>query len=83
MCATSDRSSMERARAAFTATALAEGFRRKGQRVLLLIDNAEVANETASEAAGCEEVFQLLAGLSDDFMADGRQQPAMQARTDL
>ena len=30
---------MERARAAFTATALAEGFRRKGQRVLLLIDS--------------------------------------------
>lgn len=39
VCATSDRSSMERARAAFTATALAEGFRRKGQRVLLLIDS--------------------------------------------
>ena len=39
VCATSDRSSMERARAAFTATALAEGFRRKGKRVLLLIDS--------------------------------------------
>ena len=39
VCATSDRSSMERARAAFTATALAEGFRRQGQRVLLLIDS--------------------------------------------
>lgn len=39
VCATSDRSSMERARAAFTATALAEGFRRKGLRVLLLIDS--------------------------------------------
>ena len=39
VCATSDRSSMERARAAFTATALAEGFRRKGQKVLLLIDS--------------------------------------------
>lgn len=39
VCATSDRSSMERARAAFTATALAEGFRSKGQRVLLLIDS--------------------------------------------
>ena len=39
VCATSDRSSMERARAAFTATALAEGFRRKGRRVLLLIDS--------------------------------------------
>lgn len=39
VCATSDRSSMERARAAFTATAIAEGFRRKGLRVLLLIDS--------------------------------------------
>lgn len=39
VCATADRSSMERARAAFTATALAEGFRDKGQRVLLLIDS--------------------------------------------
>ncbi|MGE1153790.1 FliI/YscN family ATPase [Pseudomonas sp. ICMP 460] len=39
VCATSDRSSMERARAAFTATALAEGYRRKGKRVLLLIDS--------------------------------------------
>lgn len=39
VCATSDRSSMERARAAFTATALAEGFRREGKRVLLLIDS--------------------------------------------
>ena len=37
VCATSDRSSMERARAAFTATALAEGYRRKGLRVLLLL----------------------------------------------
>ncbi|MFB4392053.1 MULTISPECIES: FliI/YscN family ATPase [unclassified Pseudomonas] len=39
VCATSDRSSMERARAAFTATALAEGFRADGRRVLLLIDS--------------------------------------------
>lgn len=39
VCATSDRPSMERARAAFTATALAEGFRSQGQRVLLLIDS--------------------------------------------
>lgn len=52
-------------------------------RVLLLIDNVEAVNETAPEAAGSEEVFQLLAGLSDDFMADGRQQPAMQVRTNL
>jgi len=39
VCATSDRSSMERARAAFTATAIAESFRDKGQRVLLIIDS--------------------------------------------
>ncbi|MHA6494935.1 FliI/YscN family ATPase [Pseudomonas borbori] len=39
VCATSDRSSMERARAAFTATAIAEGFRQQGKHVLLLIDS--------------------------------------------
>lgn len=39
VCATSDRTSMERARAAFTATAVAEGFRSRGQRVLLLVDS--------------------------------------------
>jgi len=39
VCATSDRSSMERARAAFTATAIAEAFRDKGKSVLLIIDS--------------------------------------------
>jgi ATP synthase in type III secretion protein N len=39
VCATSDRTSMERARAAFTATAIAEGFRDRGLNVLLLIDS--------------------------------------------
>ncbi|OPA87534.1 flagellum-specific ATP synthase FliI [Pseudomonas fluorescens] len=39
ICATSDRSSMERARAAFTATAIAEAFRARGLKVLLLIDS--------------------------------------------
>lgn len=39
VCATSDRSSAERARAAFTATAIAEAFRDQGMRVLLLIDS--------------------------------------------
>lgn len=39
VCATSDRSSMERARAAFTATAIAEAFRARGMKVLLLIDS--------------------------------------------
>ncbi|VUD40245.1 Type III secretion ATP synthase HrcN [Thalassocella blandensis] len=39
VCATSDKSSMERSRAAFTATAIAEGFRDKGMKVLLLIDS--------------------------------------------
>lgn len=39
ICATSDRTSMERARAAFTATAVAEGLRDRGMRVLLLIDS--------------------------------------------
>ncbi|QNM98874.1 FliI/YscN family ATPase [Chitinimonas koreensis] len=39
VCATSDRTSMERARAAFTATAIAEGLRDRGMRVLLLVDS--------------------------------------------
>ncbi|KGS11373.1 ATP synthase, partial [Pseudomonas coronafaciens] len=39
VCATSDRSSMERARAAFTATAIAEAYRARGQKVLLLLDS--------------------------------------------
>lgn len=39
VCSTSDKTSMERARAASTATAIAEGFRAQGKRVLLLIDS--------------------------------------------
>ncbi|WLG48092.1 type III secretion system ATPase SctN [Pseudomonas sp. FP1742] len=39
VCSTSDRSSMERARAAFTATAIAEGFREQGKSVLLIVDS--------------------------------------------
>ncbi len=39
VCATSDRSAMERARAAFVATAIAEYFRDQGLRVLFLMDS--------------------------------------------
>lgn len=39
VCATSDRTSMERARAAFTATAIAEALRARGKNVLLLVDS--------------------------------------------
>jgi type III secretion protein N (ATPase) len=39
VCATSDASPMERARAAFTASAIAEGFCHRGKHVLLLIDS--------------------------------------------
>ncbi|WP_374043507.1 FliI/YscN family ATPase [uncultured Klebsiella sp.] len=39
LCVTSDRSSMERARAAFTATAIAEAFRADGKKVLLIVDS--------------------------------------------
>ena len=39
VCATSDRTSMERARAGFTATAIAEAFCARGQHVLLLVDS--------------------------------------------
>lgn len=39
VCSTSDKSSMERSRAAFTATAIAEALRDKGKKVLLLVDS--------------------------------------------
>lgn len=39
VCATADRSSMERVRAAFTATAIAEYFRLRGNSALLIIDS--------------------------------------------
>jgi type III secretion protein N (ATPase) len=39
VCATSDKSAMERARAAFVATAIAEYFRDQGRKVLLLMDS--------------------------------------------
>jgi type III secretion protein N (ATPase) len=39
VCATSDKSSMERAKAAFAATAVAEYFRDQGKKVLFLMDS--------------------------------------------
>lgn len=39
ICATSDRSAMERSHAAYTATAVAEYFRDQGKRVLFLMDS--------------------------------------------
>ena len=39
VCATSDRSSMERAKAAYVATAVAEYFRDQGKKVLFLMDS--------------------------------------------
>lgn len=39
VCATSDKSSMERAKAAFVATAIAEYFRDQGKKVLFLMDS--------------------------------------------
>ena len=39
VCATSDKSSMERSRSAFTATAIAESLRDQGKKVLLLVDS--------------------------------------------
>jgi ATP synthase in type III secretion protein N len=52
--ATSDRASAERVRAAYTATAIAEGFRNQGKHVLLLIDSltrfARAVRETGISA---------------------------------
>ncbi len=39
VCATSDKSSMERAKAAYVATAIAEFFRDRGKKVLFLMDS--------------------------------------------
>lgn len=39
VCATSDRSSIERSKAAYVATAIAEHFRDEGKRVLLMMDS--------------------------------------------
>jgi ATP synthase in type III secretion protein N len=39
ICATSDRSSIERAKAAYLATAVAEYYRDRGQKVLLMMDS--------------------------------------------
>jgi type III secretion protein N (ATPase) len=39
ICATSDRSSIERAKAAYMATAVAEYYRDRGQKVLLMMDS--------------------------------------------
>lgn len=39
VCSTSDRSAMERLKAAYVATSIAESFRDKGRRVLLLMDS--------------------------------------------
>ena len=39
VCSTSDRSSMERLKAAYVATSIAEYFRDKGEKVLLLMDS--------------------------------------------
>jgi type III secretion protein N (ATPase) len=39
VCSSADRTPMERVRAAFTATAIADGFRATGKHVLLLIDS--------------------------------------------
>ncbi|MEX3957900.1 FliI/YscN family ATPase [Trinickia sp. EG282A] len=39
VCASADRAPMERVRAAFTATAIADGFRAEGKQVLLLVDS--------------------------------------------
>ena len=39
VCATSDRSSMERLKAAYVATSIAESFRDKGRKVMLMMDS--------------------------------------------
>ncbi len=49
----------------------------EGKRVKVIVLEEESRLATSESAIG---VFQLLASLSDDFMAEGRQQPPMQER---
>ncbi|CAB3764330.1 type III secretion system ATPase SctN [Paraburkholderia humisilvae] len=51
VCATSDRSSMERMKAAYAATAIAEHFRSEGRRVLLMMDSLTRFARAAREIA--------------------------------
>lgn len=46
-------------------------------RVLLLVDDA---HDTPTQTSGSDEAFRLLTELSDDFFAEGREQPPLQAR---
>ncbi|MDP1610739.1 MAG: hypothetical protein Q8M11_06750 [Sulfuritalea sp.] len=39
--------------------------------------------KTAAPAVGNDEAFRLLTELSDDFFAEGREQPPLQTRTAL
>lgn len=48
--------------------------------ILLLQDDPEPITAAPTPDAGCEDAFFLLAGLSDDFMAEGREQPPLQER---
>jgi type III secretion protein N (ATPase) len=54
VASTSDRAAAERIRAAYTATAIAEGFRRQGRSVMLMVDSltrfARAVRETAVAA---------------------------------
>lgn len=71
VCATSDKSALERVRAAFTATTIAEAYRNQGLRVLLLIDSVTrlaraqreigmAAGEPTTRDALTPSVYQLL-----------------------
>jgi type III secretion protein N (ATPase) len=83
VCATSDRPPGERARALPMATALAEGFRAQGRRVLLLVDSltrharalreiALSAGEPPGRRGFPPSVFDRLAGLVERAGCDAR-----------
>lgn len=74
VCATSDRTAIERVRAAFTATAIAENFREQGLSVLLMVDSLtrlaraqrEIglqSGEPATRSGLTPSVYALLPGL--------------------
>jgi hypothetical protein len=57
-----------------------EAYRTWFEKPLKVILLAEEDTETIPDLT---EAFHLLTNLSDDFMKDGRQQPAMQVREQL
>ena len=67
VCSTSDRSSMERLKAAYVATSIAEYFRDKGKKVLLLDFDMRRASSSLYVEKTSKGVSSYLSGKEDDW----------------